>query len=263
MENIQLNYNSADISIKETIYVYHKKRPENFGVKHSNRNCYGFAFVFSGEIEYDFGYKKETAKAGDLLFLRKGESYTARVSSNTPWEHIVIAFDVWDEKEMEHFPFETVNKISHVKRFEELFCNAYDAFNRGGTTKNLETKALIYQIFSRLLHEKEKQFFNKSKYKGIKDAAEYVESNYKEKISVEMLSDISGYSVSHFSRLFKELYSCAPLEYINEVRINKAKNMLRTEMFSLAEIAEECGFSNVYYFSRIFKQTVGVTPRKY
>lgn len=263
MNNIQFDFSHADLGLKETVYIYHKTRPENYTLKQTNRTCYGLAIMLSGEAEYDYGDRRFIAVPGDVLFFKKGENYTVRVTENAPWEHIVISFDLWDEGEIDGFPLETVNKVQHFKRMEDLFLTACRLFNGTSAARNLECKAMIYQIFARLLEEKQRQFQRKNKYEGIRDAVEYIETGYQKKIDLETLADISGYSVSHFGRIFKELYGMSPLDYVNHVRVNKAKNMLRTEMFTLAEVAEECGFANVYYFSRVFKQISGITPKKY
>lgn len=263
MNDIQLNYSKVDITIREITGIFHKSRPANFSFRQNEHNCHRLAFIISGSADYDFGDKKLTVGKNDLIFLNKGRSYTVTVTEDGPWEHIVISFDLWNNGKTDTLPFKFINKLSHPKQFEEIFEKAHRIYNGGGIASNIEMKSLTYHIISMLLEEKEEQFFKKSKYKGIKAAAEHIESNYKEKISVEDLAEISGYSISHFSRLFKEFYATAPVEYINSVRIERAKSMLKTEMFTLSEIAEECGFSNVYYFSRIFKQTVGVTPKKY
>jgi len=263
MNNIQFNFSNADISIKETVYVYHKTREKDFILRHTNRNCYSFALILSGQAQYNYGNKQIIAKEGDLLFLKKGETYTTHVTDEKGWEHIVISFNVWDEENIKKFSFKTVNRPKRFKRFEDLFKLAFESFENANSAGKLQCKSIIYQIFALLLEEGEKQFFKKSKYEGIKDAVYYIESNYKDKISVNTLANLSGYSISHFGRIFKEIYGVSPNDFINSFRIEKAKKMLRTEMFSLSEIAEECGFSNVYYFSRIFKQLTGITPKKY
>lgn len=261
MNDIQLNHKKVDVTVKEIDSIFYKLRPENFSFKQNERMFYRLAFILSGKAVYNFSQKNVTVCAGDLIFIKKNESYTVKVLED--WEHIVITFDLYDDENSNPLPFNFLNKTSRYNQFEDLFKKALDTYNNGGFTSNLELKSLMYQIISMTFKETEREFFRKTGYKGIKDAVKFIESNYKEKITVENLAKISGYSISHFARLFKEIYSVSPVEYVNRQRIERAKSMLRTEMFTLTEIAEECGFLNVYYFSRIFKQLVGVTPKKY
>ena len=55
-----------------------------------------------------------------------------------------------------------------------------------------------------------------------------------------------------------------PLEYLTQIRIEQAKSyLINSNIYSISEIADMCGFSDQYYFSRVFKKTVGVSPRDY
>ena len=94
-------------------------------------------------------------------------------------------------------------------------------------------------------------------------AKQYINENYRNKITIDELAKISGFSRSHFKRLFTKHYEMPPSDYITMVRIERAKTMLKAKIFSLSEIAEECGFSNEYYFSQVFKRIVGCSPKKY
>ena len=74
----------------------------------------------------------------------------------------------------------------------------------------------------------------------------------------------SGYSTDHFRRCFKEETGTTPLEYLTDIRINRAKKLLRATPYqSIESIASGCGFSDEFYFSRLFKKHTGVPPREY
>ena len=263
MQDIQSYYNPVDISVKEIINIAHSIRQKNFQFKRTDCRNFRLAYVISGSAVYDFGDQEITVVPGDVLFIGNNNGYTCKVADEGAWEHMVITFTLWDAERVDILPLQFVNKSSRPKQFEDLFKEAFRVYNSGSAACNMEAKALVYLIISKLLQENEKQFFKKSKYKGIKDVAEYIKSNYKEKITMDDLVQISGYSISHFSRLFKELYGLSPVDYINYIRIDNAKKLLRSDMLTLSEIAEECGFSNAYYFSRVFKMKTNMTPREY
>ena len=80
----------------------------------------------------------------------------------------------------------------------------------------------------------------------------------------EKLAEISGYSVSHFRRLFVDAYGMSPQEYMLNYKIRKAKELLAEEKDkSLDEIAELLGMCNASYLCRIFKEKTGLSPYKY
>lgn len=263
-KNTQLNYINADITIKDTVYVYHKIREVGFTYTFDHRGSFGIAYVIGGKAQFDFGYKKEIAKAGDVVFLRQGDKYTIEVIGDESWENIVISFKVSKSTSVEDLPFETVFSPNHPKRFEELFLKAKNIWYKCSVGYKIQVKAITTQIVFELVNQYSKQAFSEdAAFKSIKAAADYIENNYKEKITVETLAALSGYSPSHFTRLFSKTYGVSPIEYLTDIRITHAKNMLKTNLYSISEIAAHCGFSNVYYFSRMFKEKTGVTPKKY
>ena len=65
-----------------------------------------------------------------------------------------------------------------------------------------------------------------------------------------------------FRRNFKEFTGKAPLEYRNDIRLNNAKIMLQSGQYTVSETAEACGFSNLSFFTRLYKNKYGHTPKK-
>lgn len=92
---------------------------------------------------------------------------------------------------------------------------------------------------------------------------EYIYSHIKDRITIEDLADEFGVSASYLSRLFKKETGISVSEYIREQKINIARNLLRFSDYSMIEIANRLSFSSQSHFIQQFKETVGVTPRKY
>ncbi|MFE5317273.1 helix-turn-helix domain-containing protein [Paenibacillus sp. NPDC056579] len=92
---------------------------------------------------------------------------------------------------------------------------------------------------------------------------EYMERNYPLAITREKLAEIAGLNADYFSRAFKKQFHKSPMEYLNEIRINQAKQLLVQSGESLRSIAQSVGFSDEYYFSRKFKEEIGCSPRSY
>lgn len=91
----------------------------------------------------------------------------------------------------------------------------------------------------------------------------YLEKNYAETVSVSKLAALSHYSEKHFVRLFKETMHCLPTDYLTSLRLQNARELLRTESVSITDIAIRCGFNDGNYFARIFKKQYHMTPREY
>lgn len=98
---------------------------------------------------------------------------------------------------------------------------------------------------------------------SIKKICEYIDSHYFENFSLMRLAEMSHMSVSHFSMLFKKTTGQTCLNYLNLVRITKAKELLQEPDLKIYEIADMAGYSSLPYFNRIFKQIVTITPVEY
>ncbi|MEC0111314.1 response regulator [Paenibacillus taichungensis] len=94
-------------------------------------------------------------------------------------------------------------------------------------------------------------------------ACEYIQSHYKDDISLMEMAAYSAVSVSHFSLLFKQYTGESLVSYINNVRIEKAKKLLLNTNDKVYMIAENTGFSSQPYFIRVFKSLTGMTPSEY
>lgn len=88
-------------------------------------------------------------------------------------------------------------------------------------------------------------------------------SHYGDLLNVEFLANYVHQSVSSFNRNFKRELGVTPMQYLEEVRIVKAKLMLRRMDISLTDIALHCGFGSGAYFATAFKKHVGITPSDY
>lgn len=265
MDNyMQSHHGDDDITVTDTECIFHMKRPHGFTFSKEEQTYHTMALILAGSAQYRLGNKTFTVQPGDILFFQKNTCYSACVVSSEPWEHIVISFRTADDRDIRRFPVETVNKVIHGNRFEELFRQAYSTWSSCAFGYKIQTKAVITQILFELISENFTRLFgSNTALSSLKAVSDHMEQNYMKKISVEELATISGYSASHFTRLFTKVYGISPIQYLNLIRIIHAKNLLRTDQYTTSQIAQKCGFSNVYYFSRCFKQITGTTPKKW
>lgn len=92
---------------------------------------------------------------------------------------------------------------------------------------------------------------------------DYIDQNYSEHLTLSCLSERFQLSKSYIARIFKEKAGQKPSEYINKVRISASKHLLIHSDMSISEISEKVGYSDVYYYSRMFKKSVFITPSEF
>ena len=98
---------------------------------------------------------------------------------------------------------------------------------------------------------------------AIRTAKIFIANNYKQDIGLGDVARVVNLSSVYFSGLFKKEMGENFVDYLNRVRIDAAKVLLKDVRNNIGEIAEQCGFSDTRYFAKIFKRSVGITPSDY
>lgn len=97
----------------------------------------------------------------------------------------------------------------------------------------------------------------------IKTMLQFIEHHYTEEITIAQIAESSLISVSECLRCFKSTIGTTPIQYLKQYRLQKAKDLLSSTTLSISEIGSKCGFQEMSYFSKIFKQQYGTTPGEY
>jgi two-component system response regulator YesN len=101
------------------------------------------------------------------------------------------------------------------------------------------------------------------KYKIVEKAQKYLEENYAEDLGLERVAKHLDISPCYFSSIFKEVTNVSFSDYLMEVRMGKAKELLADPQFTISEVSYKVGFNDPAYFSRVFKREVGRSPTFY
>jgi AraC family transcriptional regulator len=97
----------------------------------------------------------------------------------------------------------------------------------------------------------------------LRQVLDYIRSHLSQDLSIIDLAQVAGMSHYYFLRLFKKSMHVTPRQYIIQMRIDRAKELLRSRELSIADIALQCGFTNQSHFTNIFRQLTETTPKAY
>lgn len=97
----------------------------------------------------------------------------------------------------------------------------------------------------------------------ITDAKRYIQQHYQEALRLEDVSSAVGFNATYFSTLFKKETGQNFMDYLTDLRIGKAKELLSGEDLSVQDVAEMVGYRDLKYFSKLFKKVTGVSPSDY
>jgi len=138
---------------------------------------------------------------------------------------------------------------------------AYSADHSRGPLARLLTEALLHSCL-RLLKTPRPHSPRKA-IRTYESICLYVQENFQSDITREAVAKHFGLASNHVSRLFRQEGLMRFNDYVNLVRMNRAKFMLRNYPMTLKEVAANCGYSDIAYFCRIFKKIAKLTPTQY
>lgn len=226
---------------------------------HKNRLSHGIAFNYSGEKIYRFHNGPSfTVKQNDFIYLPKGSNYT--VETNIPGETYCINFLLSQNESFDPFIF-------HIRNENEVI-QSYQTAEKAWRRKKYGFQFLCKSELYKILYQLQRNFFTpytpNSKLSLLAPAITYIHNNYaSDEISVEKLSELCSMSYEYFRQLFHIYYNCSPIKYINTLKLNRAKELLSSGLYSVKEAAQQSGFFEMSYFSRFFRKNVGISPLQY
>ena len=98
---------------------------------------------------------------------------------------------------------------------------------------------------------------------GLKQATAWIQEHFDEPVNLEKVAESAGISSRYLTKYFSEVMGKTCVEYITELRMEKAKHLLWETNKTILEIAMETGYENAQYFSRVFQKMEGIPPKKY
>jgi len=131
--------------------------------------------------------------------------------------------------------------------------------------KDIMADLALKELLIRLMQTQARSMVEKNVAKNksrIGFAVDYIRKNLHQKLSIESIAKLAYVSKSNFFRMFKDELGTSPNDFILQERINKAKELLSNQN-SIKETAYQTGFSDTNYFTRVFKQLVGITPKNF
>ncbi|MEO6523075.1 MAG: helix-turn-helix transcriptional regulator [Mucilaginibacter sp.] len=257
---------------------------------------FSIRFALTGNESYRLGRRELSVYPDSFLILNKGTQYISKIDSNTPVESFALTFD-------QHFlaDFNRSYTLSDVSLLDEpqhgaglgfgmdfnetIYPFAGDMLFNVNHLKNnldngLQDELLIneylnhclinyYRIYKNEVDNKvDKLNFSSQStkieiLKRLNLAKDYMYSNYNKNIALDDLAKHACLSVNHLLRTFKQAFSLSPHQFLIQLRLQRAKMLLKTTHYSINEVVCMVGFECPSSFIRLFKGKYKTTPMKY
>lgn len=226
------------------------------------RNEYILHYVEKGKGYFETGGKTYAVSEGDIFTIFPGERICYYSDTETPWTNCWINFVGKGAKEMlSRSEITKTSPVISVKNgsFTDTVKHCLKYVNSGYYT---QTRLSAYVLEFLSLTENKKADILTKKEKHISSAISYMEYNFSDGISSSDVSNYLGLERSYFYRIFKRETGISPTDYLADLRIEKAKQLIASgESITLTSSA--VGINDIYYFSKLFTKEVGMTPSAY
>ena len=213
--------------------------------------------------------RRYNVDAGQYCIIPARTPHTYAAGSKDPWTIYWIHFSgdrtkrfIYEQHRpvtLEHCSEST--KKSRIRLFDEIYYNLSSDY----TEKNLEyAGTVLLHFLSSFIFEQQFARSGNPLYDDVTSIAiHYMKNQLKRKVTLEEIAKHCEISVSHLCLVFKKNTSHAPIEYINNLKIQRACELLDLTNMKITEIAGELGFNDPFYFTRVFRKSMGQSPRDY
>lgn len=218
-------------------------------------------------------------KSGQVLIYAPGSRHRSLTASDS--EALIISFDVIGDSIKDIYNRKITLTGEQERLLTELICDAIKCFEGRGPSAKVGGMVLKSGVDDYTLQKIKNQleFFLINVHKSYADAEkskrekrwdeeinaviELMRKSTAENLSLSEIADRTSMSVSKLKLLFREKKKCGPINYFIEIKIEKAKELIKEGKLNFTEISECLGFNSLHYFSRLFKKITGISPSEY
>ena len=224
--------------------------------KVSARNFSSLTYRKSGKVFISSSKNEFISEADTLTFVPAGCNYSTEIPEGG--EMIILHYQITEDRP-DFFDRPTLIQPINKDRFFGIFSQAISHSIVGDECACISD---AYRLFSEIFKEAASQDMHPSP--SIAAIKKYIDEHFTSpELRITSLAELHKTSEAYFRREFKKYYGESPLEYIKRRRVEMACNLLRTELYSITDVASLSGFDSISYFSLEFKRYMGCSPRAY
>lgn len=252
-------------------------------------NCLEIGICHSDKGTMEFYGEPLSFKAGDVTIIPRNVPHTTYSAPGTASHWSYLYFDpqelfrnllptTWKNYDLSIYAFKGYKHILGRQEYPHIYQLVMDIIRELEDQKpsyQISARGLILSLYIELyrIQSLEKSFginggggtdeLNPDNALVIAPALDYIEDNYNQQFTIEFLADLCHWSPTHFRRVFHDIMGTSPLDFVNNTRIMKSCNLLRSTEESILDISETVGFHSVSSYNRYFIKIMQMSPREY
>lgn len=260
--------------------------PDYFFVERHWHHYIEILYIIKGSYQFEINLQKFSLDEGDICILNSGDLHQITGEQSKTIHDVVLldpcilGFSYGDEFQEEcveplaekQLLLPTVfrrgerNNMLIISQVQKLMQTAIE--KKKGWYFNCKLQVLdiisqIYQAGLMLPTDSVQTYEDRQKIQHYKLVVSYMEEHFNSQITLQNLADTIPCNSQYLCRFFKDIAGVSPIQYLINLRLNEACYLLEHTSKSILEVSLDCGFDNVSYFIRKFKEIKGCTPKKY
>lgn len=244
-------------------YFSYRNADQSWTIVPSVIDFHDISYVVGGEASYVLDGRTVIVRKGDLLYIPPGTCREAQLTQLQRFEVYAMNFHLQDMDGglIDRLPFQMVAPIGIHPELIAQLKSLSTSWLLQETGFRLIVRAYMELIIGKLMglavHKNPVSVADVR----IRQIIEYITEHYNQPIPLDELAKLVHLSPSYLSVLFHRSMGVKLSHYINIIRVNHAESLLKNNMCNVTEASENCGFCDVYYFSRMFTQIKGYSPK--
>ena len=225
-----------------------------------------FYYLTEGSFSITIGDTEYTAQPGDWFFIPAGMMHSYSNIPGVEMKKYWMHFDIYPSVNL-LAPLQVAHKVnaSRCTKVQELFREFAKLRKSPDLCDRLRVKAILLNLLAEYIRlaDKNTQVVWEERDEDMRNVLAYIQVNFRRNLTTEELAGVCHMHPTHFIRAFKLRMAQTPHQYIADVRMEYARQLLDRSDRSIIEIAEDAGFYDLAHFSRTFKQYYSMTPSQY
>ena len=232
---------------------------KNYPMHNAGRRHHGLLYVLEGNEVYRSARATLKTEPGDVIYLPKTEVYDVTM---TDPQCTVLCIDFETARPIDYAPF--LIHTSNTRMLKNSFFEVERIWQMKRTGWNAECMAVTYHILAELQRQLSVKYCPSEKLERISAGVDHMHQHFNDPtVSVEQLAELCGFHPRYFAKLFHEVYGISPKKYITQLRMERARELILSNRYTVSQVAQLVGYGDIYHFSKVFKQENGVSPAGY
>lgn len=242
-------------------------------------DCFEILYMLKGEAIQKINNHEFYARQGDVILVKSGDIHSTNCNGTTRTQILVIKF-MPSIVDIRYFKLDgskyvaafinkelkSINNMNETSRVEmqNILCQIYREYTQQNKAFDLQIRGYIYELITLLVRNDvitiPDQTVRDYDIKRMAPVLQYMEQNYNQQLTLEDIADILHMNYSYVSKFFKKITGKTFKQYLDYIRICEADKQIIDNVDYVYRIAQNCGFSSVQAFNRVYKRIRGYAP---